>query len=57
MTVPQQAGMGIREERLKSILNPSSWTGLVVGPNIREVSFGKAAGQLVKEITFLNYKS
>lgn len=58
MTVPHQAGMDIREERQKqSILNPSSWTGLVVGPNIREVAFGKAAGQLVKEITFLTTKA
>lgn len=58
MTVPHQVGMGIREERLKqSILNPSSCTGLVVGTNTREVVFGKAAGQLAKEITFLTTKA
>lgn len=57
-TAPHQARMGIREERLKqSILNPSSCTGLVVGTNTREVVSGKAAGQLVKEITFLTTKA
>jgi len=50
--------MGINAESLKcSILNCASWAGAAIGPNTREAALGKAAGQLVEEITFLTTKA
>lgn len=38
-------------------LNGGSWPGTAAAPNTREVTFGKEAGQLVEEITFLTTKA
>lgn len=50
--------MGINEDRLKqNVLNCSSWADTVAAPGTREVTFGKAAVQLLEEITFLMTKA
>lgn len=43
--------------RKQNALNCSSWADTVAAPGTREVTFGKAAVQLLEEITFLMTKA